>query len=100
MEQEYQWRVIPPTADNRFCLVHIDIFGNSENQQKVFDATLNLNRVVLNQRQLWRVLLKTPMQTISMVVGIYWQALKLIFKRTPYHPHPIKSSTKTKEGML
>jgi len=100
MEQDYQWRVTPPASDSKHCLVHIDIFGNGENQKKVFDATLILNRVALNQKQLWRVLLTTPIQTFSMAVGIYWQALKLMIKRTPYHPHPTKSSAKAKEGMI
>ncbi len=100
MEQDYQWRVIPPTADHDHCLVHIDIFGNGSEQKKILDATLNLNRLALNQKQLMRVLLTTPIQTFSIVVGIYWQALKLLLKRTPLYQHPGKSSARTKEGMV
>jgi DUF1365 family protein len=100
MQQDYQWRVVPPAADHEHCLVHIDIFGKSENQKKVFDATLNLSRVTLNQTQLMRVLLTTPIQTFSIVTGIYWQALKLLLKRMPLYPHPNKTSSRIKKGIV
>lgn len=100
MDQDYQWRVIPPSSENDLCLVHIDIFGNPGKQQKIFEATLNLKRLELNQKQLTRVLLSTPTQTLSIVMGIYWQALKLLVKRTPLYKHPNKSSNTTKEGMV
>ena len=99
MKQDYQWRVVPPTTDHKHCLVHIDIFGKSEDQKKVFDATLNLSRVTLNQTELMRVLLRTPMQTFSIATGIYWQALKLLLKRTPLYQHPNRMSKKTKKGI-
>ena len=100
MEQDYQWRVVPPSSDHKHCLVHIDIFGKSEDQKKVFDATLNLSRVTLNQTELMRVLIRTPMQTFSIVTGIYWQALKLLLKRMPLYPHPNRTSNKTKKGIV
>lgn len=100
MDQDYQWRVVPPTADHDKCLVHIDIFSKGGEHQKVFDATLKLNRLELNQKQLTGVLLSTPIQTLSMVVGIYWQALKLLLKRMPLYQHPNKGGTKSKEGMV
>ena len=100
MNQDYQWRVVPPEIGHGNCLVHIDIFDKGGKQQKIFDATLKLNRVELNQKQLTRVLLSTPIQTLSIVVGIYWQALKLLLKRMPLYQHPNKRGTKSKEGMV
>lgn len=100
MEQDYQWRVVPPSTNHDHCLVHIDIFSKGGEQEKILDATLNLKRLTLNQKHLVRVLLTTPVQTFSIVVGIYWQALKLLVKRTPFYQHPRKSNTRTKEGML
>ena len=63
MEQDYQWRVVPPSGGKDICLVHIDIFGKSGNKLKIFDATLSLSRVDLNQKQLTRVLLTCLLYT-------------------------------------
>lgn len=100
MDQDYQWRVVPPAIDHKRCLVHIDIFSKSEDQKKVFDATLKLNRVTLNQKELMRVLVRTPMQTFNIVTGIYWQALKLLLKRLPLYQHPSRTSRRIRKGIL
>ena len=97
MDQTYQWRIKPPENSSKSCLIHIESYTqNTDN--KVFDATLNLKKRPLNKKELNRVLLKTPMQTASIVFGIYWQALKLFLKRTPFYKHPIKSEIKVEEG--
>jgi len=94
MSQRYHWRVQEPRADKPRCLVHIESRQqneggvNSETQEKVFDATLSMKRIELNQRELSRVLRNTPIQTASVVIGIYWQALKLVLKKVPLHAHP------------
>ena len=96
LNQEYRWRVSPPDKRQPQCLVHIeswqDCVHSSEEptKTKIFDATLSLRRVVLNQSELTRVLLRTPIQTASIVAGIYWQALKLYCKGVPLHAHPDK----------
>ncbi len=100
MSQDYHWRVIPPEADQKKCLVHIQTHGQTKHSEKVFDATLSLNRVPLNQRELTRVLLKTPGQTASIAIGIYWQALKLFLKKAPFYPHPIRRKISAKKGTV
>jgi hypothetical protein len=97
MTQNYHWRIIPPTAEQKKCLVQIQAH-DQKNNARVFDATLSLNRVPLNQTELTRVLLRTPIQTFSIALGIYWQALKLFFKRAPFYSHPNKN--KAKEGTV
>lgn len=87
MNQSYSWRLVPPQPEQGRCLVHIES-ASGETGEKVFDATLSLQRVALNQAELTRVMLKTPAQTASVVAGIYWQALKLYFKRVPLYRHP------------
>jgi len=98
MNQTYQWRIKPPAKDSDLCVIHIESIG--EANAKVFDATLSLQRKPLIQSQLNRVLLKTPMQTASVVFGIYWQALKLFLKRTPIYKHPGKTQIKIEKGTL
>ncbi len=98
MSQNYHWRLIPPNQGDKKCLVQINAHDQNKPNTKVFDATLSLNRVPLNQTELSRVLLRTPTQTASIAIGIYWQALKLFLKRAPFYPHPNKN--KAREGIV
>jgi DUF1365 family protein len=56
----------------------------------VFDATMNLQRKLINSANLAHALLAFPAMTTKVVAGIYWQALKLALKRTPFFTHPVK----------
>lgn len=88
MRQHYHWRLLPPDPAHLRCVVQIRSHTDTDPRERVMDATLNLVRKPLNQTALNRVLLKTPAQTVSIVAGIYWQALRLFIKKTPFHPHP------------
>lgn len=104
MQQTYSWRIEPPAANTDSCLVHIDVCSESDGNNTVFDASLSLQRQAMNQAHLWRVLIRHPAQTATIVAGIYWQALKLFLKGLPYFQHPDKQQTKsqaqTREGRL
>ena len=89
MEQTYQWIINPPNNYESPCVIHIESFSQKTNN-KVFDATLRLRRKPLNNSALTRTLLRTPMQTLTVMMGIYWQALKLLLKRVPFYKHPSK----------
>lgn len=110
MDQQYRWRLTPPDSRHRGCVVHIESRGqepgensdkgSGERSGKVFDATLTLRRYPLNQKEFTRVLLRTPVQTLNIVAGIYWQALKLLLKRLPLYGHPDRPGTETGKGIL
>lgn len=93
MNQDYRWRIIPPDPERGKCLVHIQGSPGGKGDTPVFDAALMLERRPLNREELRRVLLKTPVQTLSILWGIYWQALRLFLKRTPLYRHPHKAKT-------
>ncbi len=93
MQQQYHWRVIPPSPVAAPLLVHIEAHPQDAAGHRVFDASLMLQRHPLNQTELRRVLLKSPMQTLGIALGIYWQALRLFLKRTPLYAHPRKQAT-------
>lgn len=101
MQQRYHWQIKPPLASNGKSMLHLESYDNSntQNPEKVFDATMVLKRTELNQRELSRVLMKTPIQTANIVMGIYWQALKLFLKRVPLHTHPDKKSPTPKKEL-
>ncbi len=82
MNQTYGWRVDTPGP---YLNVVIESF---ENGVKQFDASLVLRRREINGFQLARVLGRYPFITARVWLGIYWQALRLWFKKCPIFPHP------------
>jgi DUF1365 family protein len=84
MDHEYGWRFSEPGAALR---VHME---NHVRDGKVFDASLALERREITGRSLAGVLVAYPFMTARVLLGIYWQALLLRLKRTPFHTHPAK----------
>jgi len=70
-------------------VTHMDCVADSGT---TLDATLCLQRQPWNRSTLTRTLLRFPWMTVKVVAAIYWQSLRLWWKRIPYVPHPMKSS--------
>ena len=58
-----------------------------------FDATLVLKREPITHASLARALASFPLVTLKVSSLIYWQALRLWLKRTPFFTHPDKVAT-------
>jgi len=82
MDIEYDMVITRPTE--RF-LAHMDCRHAGQTQ---LDATLHLRRTEITGGSLARVLCQYPMMTLKVAAGIYWQALKLWWKKCPAFPHP------------
>ncbi|NOT44190.1 MAG: DUF1365 domain-containing protein [Acidobacteria bacterium] len=82
MAQDYEWRFGTPDRQLAVRMV------NREAGRETFDATLWLERRPLTSGALARVLVRYPALTARVTLGIYWQALRLLAKGTPFHPHP------------
>jgi len=82
MDMAYDWRLSPP-ADR--LQVHMQ---NWRDERAAFTATLNLTRRELSGPALARALLAFPVMTGQVTAAIYWQALRLALKRTPFFSHP------------
>lgn len=52
------------------------------------DATLTLKRSEIDAGSLRLILLQHPWMTAKVAAAIYWQAIKLWIKRTPFYHHP------------
>jgi len=82
MAVRYDWRFRVP-ADS--LQVHmIDYQG----RDKLFDASLALKRRTITRSSLSGMLLRYPLLTGKVITMIYWQALRLVLKRTPFFSHP------------
>ncbi len=66
--------------------VHVQM-ENWRAGHRVFQAHLDLYRQELNGAALRRHLLAFPWMSLRTVAAIYWQALRLLFKRIPLHDH-------------
>lgn len=54
----------------------------------VFTAGLSMRRREIDTASLASVLLRYPLPTLRVLAGIYAQALRLVWKKVPYYPHP------------
>ena len=90
----YRWVFDQPATH---LLVHMDnesspLLSNQphcppQSISKYFDATLLMEREDLSNKLL-PILIQYPFMAVKVMMGIYWQALRLFVKRTPFHSHP------------
>ena len=84
LDQEYRWRL---TVPGERVQVHME---NREGGRPVFHADLDLARRPIRGLALARALVRYPALTAVVHGAIYWQALRLWLKRTPFFVHPRK----------
>jgi DUF1365 family protein len=89
MDMQYDWRFSVPGEKLSTYMQNFD------HDKKIFDATLILERRPITHSQLASVLLQFPFMTIKVVLAIYYQALRLLLKRTPVFDHPSSKEAPT-----
>ncbi|WP_194790830.1 DUF1365 domain-containing protein [Pseudomonas sp. UFMG81] len=86
MAMEYRLRFL---LEGPHIRIHLQSW---QAEQKVFEADLTLVRQPLDGPALRRHILAFPWMSLRTLTAIYWQALRLLFKRTPVHDHPTSQS--------
>ena len=90
MKQRYAWMFDCPEDQLNVSMINI------EDERRIFTAILRLQAEAISQTSLNKVLLNYPMMTFKVIAAIYWQAMKLWWKKTPFYEHPKRYS---KEGV-
>jgi DUF1365 family protein len=82
MDMKYHWNIHTPAE-------HINIsIENWAQNDKVFDASIYLQKVEINTTNLRNVLFNFPLMTLKVTAMIHFEALKLWIKGIRYVPHP------------
>jgi DUF1365 family protein len=82
MDLRYGWH---STAPGPHLAVHLNVF---KGQSRLLDATLSLRRRPLDGWSMAGMLARFPLMTLKIVAAIYWEALRLLWKRLPIFPRP------------
>ena len=82
MSHEYRFTLEPPAATLR---ARIENFALGE---RVFDASLDLERREIGTASLASTLARYPWMTVQVIAAIYWQAFRLHRLGAVVYPHP------------
>lgn len=82
LDMTYHWNIHIP---NKHANIKID---NYRDGNKVFDASMYMQRQEITQKNLSNILIHHPFMTLKVAGAIHLQALKLWLKGIDYVPHP------------
>lgn len=84
MRMRYHFRMTPPTDNLTLRILEHDSEG------PLLSATFSGKRSVLNTKNLLKAFFQIPFQTLKIVGGIHWEALKLWRKGARFHKRPAR----------
>jgi DUF1365 family protein len=85
MSLDYEFVLTQPAEQ---LVAHMNTIEQGNSGGVLFDATLELERVPWNSRNVGRALLRHPWMTAQVILAIHWEALRLFLKKVPVFTHP------------
>lgn len=92
MDSRYEWRFSASEQGISILLACHKAAG------RVFHASMMLKKRPFSHWRLWLTSLRFPWMTLQIVAAIYWQALKLWWKKCPFYSHPNKQPANSPSG--
>jgi len=83
MDCTYKFRITDPNDELNFAIHQF-----TDKDKKILTATWNGKRNALNDETLIKTLLTHPLLTLKIIIGIHWEALRLVLKGAKYIPKP------------
>ena len=80
LNMSYKWDVKTP-LDN--TIIRIENW----NEKLLFTALFSAKRHEISRKIVFKILLRWPLISVTIIKGIYWQAVKLLLKGIRYIPH-------------
>ncbi|PWQ95357.1 DUF1365 domain-containing protein [Leucothrix arctica] len=85
-DMAYRWRFTPLNPRLYLNIDNVEPDGN-----KLFDATIYMDKQAFTRSNLIKQLIKIPAMTVKTMLGIYWQAAKIYLKGISYVTYTKKS---------
>ncbi len=82
MDAEYEWHIMEPGPRLAVCI------ASFREGRRFFDVSMVMERRELSRGTMIRALIHHPWMTGRVSQAIYWQALRLWLKRSPFYSHP------------
>jgi DUF1365 family protein len=82
LDMQYEWNLTEPDEQLKVGII------NSRADERLFDVSMVLQRHELSRRSMRRTLIRFPWMTGRVIQAIYWQAIRLWWKKCPFYAHP------------